>query len=125
MAHIPPSFGPRLNSLMRIPGCPAVAQLYAAWIKAEGGTAENNPWNTTYYLQGCGTYNSAGVRDYPDGVMGIAATALTLRLPAYRHLWADLQHAKAEGYTARQLVERNRAAFNTWGTGASNLLGLL
>ncbi len=125
MAHVPPSFVARLNSLMRVPPCEAVTELYEAWMKAEGGSAANNPLNTTYYLSGATSYNTAGVRNYLDGVQGIAATGLTLRLPAYRLLWADMQHAKAQRYTARDLVTRNRQAFDTWGTGADSLLRLL
>lgn len=96
--------------------------LLDCWQRAEGGRASNNPLNTTEPMNGATDYNSAGVKNYPTPVCGISATALTLILAPYHHLWVDLQ---AGTFTARELVTRNEEAFNTWGTGAANVLRLL
>lgn len=120
--HLPPHWRERLLALLLCPTSPANMQLLDAWQRAEGGHAQWNPLNTTEPMHGTTDYNSVGVKNYPTPVCGIAATALTLILAPYHSLWVDLQ---AGGYSARQLVERNEHAFNTWGTGASHILALL
>jgi len=120
--HLPPHWRERLLALLLCPVSPGGMVLLDAWERAEGGRAQWNPLNTTEPLAGATDYNSAGVKNYPTPVAGISATALTLILQPYRHLWGDLQQG---GFTARELVERNEAAFNTWGTGASHILALL
>lgn len=120
--HLPPSWSQRLAGLLLIPAKPSYLQLMDAWQRAEGGTAQWNPLNTTEPMNGTTNYNSAGVKNYPSPVSGIAATALTLILEPYHTLWVDMQ---AGTYTAQELVERNRHAFDTWGTGASHVLALL
>lgn len=122
MAHLPPKWKQRLGGLMLFPSTPGNDNLLDAWAKAEGGTAGWNPLNTTYGMLGATDYNSAGVKNYPSPIHGISATAMTLQLVPYRSLWADMQNG---GYTAVQLVERNRHAFDTWGTGADNVLRVL
>lgn len=123
--HLPVQWIDRLCGIMLIPLCPAVRQLFEAWARAEGGTARWNPLNTTLPMPGAWLYNSAGVRNYPFPVSGIAATAATLALPYYRQLWGSLQVAHANGHSARQIVEANRQAFDTWGTGADHVLAAL
>ena len=120
--HLPPRWRERLLALLIAPATPGNMQLLDAWARAEGGHAEWNPLNTTMHMDFATDYNSVHVRNYPSPVSGIAATALTLILPPYRTLWVDLQHG---GHTARELVERNRHAFDTWGTGADHILRLL
>jgi hypothetical protein len=121
-AHLPPQWEIRLLRLLLAPSLRGNVELLEAWARAEGGSARWNPLNTTFVQEPCSDYNSAGVKNYDTPVGGIAATARTLILEPYRHLWADLQRG---GFTAVQLVERNRAAFDTWGTGADNILRLL
>ena len=53
----------------------------AAWRQAEGGTASNNPFNTTYKLDADSKktdYNSVGVKNYTNKTYGIAATLKSL-----------------------------------------------
>jgi hypothetical protein len=120
--HLPPYWRERLLGLLLAPLTTGNLELLDAQARAEGGSARWNPINTTFVQEPCTDYNSAGVKNYDTPVAGIAATARTLILEPYRHLWRDLQYGRL---TAVQLVERNRAAFDTWGTGADNILRLL
>ena len=102
-------------------------RLFEAWAKAEGGTAENNPLNTTYPMPWSTNYNPVGVRNYSTPIEGISATASTFGRDKitgahYLGLWKDLQRGT---FTAEQLVQRNPGAFDTWGTGAKNVLAVL
>ena len=120
--HLPPHWRERLAGLLLVPVTPGYMHLMDAWERAEGGRAQWNPLNTTEPLAGASDYNTAGVKNYPSPVAGIAATALTLILPPYHGLWVDMQAGK---YTARELAERNAHALDVWGTGASHVLALL
>lgn len=88
----------------------------AAWSTCEGGSARNNPLNTTERVPGSTRYNSAGVQHFPDAISGTAATLLTLRLPAY----SDLRHAlAANGWPALEIAKASVGAIRTWGTDPS------
>ena len=120
--HLPFMWRFRLLRAVHAKGASANRQLLGAWAKAEGGTARYNPLNTTEPWPGATDYNSAGVRNYPTGAAGIAATAATLVNGHYPGIVHDL---RAGGFTAAQMVERNGPQFDTWGTGAANILRLL
>jgi hypothetical protein len=98
-------------------------RLLKAWARAEGGTAAFNPLNTTEPWRGATDYNSAGVKNYPSGRAGIAATVATLDNGYYKGIVHDLRWP--HNYSAREMVERNAHEFDTWGTGASHVLGVL
>lgn len=49
-----------------------------AWRQAEGGTAKNNPFNTTQKMEGATNYNKIGVKNYKTPEDGIQATCKTL-----------------------------------------------
>lgn len=85
-----------------------------AWRQGEGGTAKNNPFNTTKDIPGDQDtkYNSAGVRNYPDRQTGLEATVATLKLPYYKEIVALLQN---DDVTADQLAKAVEAS--PWGTG--------
>lgn len=100
-----------------------VFKVWAAQAQAEGGQARFNPWNTTEPWKGATDYNVAGVKNYPTARAGIAATLATLRNGHYNGMCRDYRHPGR--LTARQIVERNRSEFGTWGTGADNVLRLL
>lgn len=123
--HLPPYWIERLCALLLIPPCAAVTHVFSTWARAEGGHADWNPLNTTEPIGGASEYNSAGVKNYPTPVAGIAATGTTLALDPYRHLWATMQRAKRDNLNAHEIVFQNRHAFDTWGTGADNVLKLL
>lgn len=120
--HLPPKWRERLCGLLLIPANPANLELLNAWALAEGGNAQWNALNTTEPMGGATNYNSVGVKNYPSPVSGISATALTLILEPYHTLWVDMQ---AGTHTAVELVNRNRHAFDTWGTGAAHVLAVL
>jgi len=49
-----------------------------AWRQAEGGSAKNNPFNTTQKMEGATNYNKIGVKNYRTPEDGIQATCKTL-----------------------------------------------
>ena len=85
----------------------------AAWQACEGGSARFNPLNTTQPVPGATSYNSAGVRNYPDRFAGVAALLLTLRLDYYRELRDAL---RAEHLDAPAIAARSTNSIHTWGT---------
>lgn len=66
-----------------------------AWRQAEGGTATNNPLNTTFKLskdENTTNYNYKGVKNYSTPNFGIEATARTLLLPYYKCIVEGLRN---------------------------------
>lgn len=66
-----------------------------AWRQAEGGTATNNPLNTTFKLskdENATNYNYKGVKNYSTPNFGIEATAKTLLLPYYKCIVEGLRN---------------------------------
>ena len=120
--HTPFLFKFRLLAAIHAKGNLENRRALAAQAKAEGGTASNNPLNTTEPWPGSTDYNSVGVKNYPSGAAGIAATAATLVNGNYNGIVADLRSGK---YTARQIVERNALEYDVWGTGSANVLRCL
>lgn len=86
-----------------------------AWLQAEGGSAANNPFNTTQPAQGATSYNSVGVRNYVSPQQGIAATVQTLLNGRYGNVVAALRH----GGSAVKVGEA--IAASPWGTGSGVL----
>lgn len=120
--HLPPNWIRRLCSLINVPATPETIKLLWAWQRAEGGTAKYNPLNTTFSLPGDSNYNSVGVKNYPNGCYGIAATGLTLRNGYYHGIVRDM---KRGDLTAKEIVLRNMEEFRTWGTGGWLILKVL
>lgn len=121
--HLPPNWQTRL--LVVLGGSDAYnegVRLFDAWATAEGGTAKWNPLNTTWYLPGSWPYNSANVRNYQRPTQGIAATCLTIVNGYYNGILGALQGGTA---SATQIVEQHAHEFDTWGTGAANILRVL
>jgi hypothetical protein len=90
-------------------------RLLHAWREAEGGTACFNPLNTTEPMPGATDYNSVGVKNYTSGAQGISATYLTLVNGHYDGIVHDM---RGGSLSALEIVQRNAAEFDTWGTGA-------
>lgn len=87
----------------------------AAWRQAEGGTASNNPFNTTYKLDSDSKktdYNSVGVKNYSNRTYGLAATTKTLKLPYYKNIVKGLQNN-----IGASNIASNTSELKTWGTG--------
>lgn len=88
---------------------------FAAWRQAEGGTATNNPFNTTYKLtkdSNISNYNTVGVKNYSKPEYGIEATVKTLLLPYYQ----DLLQGLRDDIGASNLAAIDHE-LETWGTG--------
>lgn len=69
------------------------------WAESEGMPASENNWLATT-IGGYGGYpvNSAGVMAYPSQGAGVAATAATLRLPAYSGVVAAFRDGNSLSY---------------------------
>ena len=123
LPHLPYHWRERMCQMLLIPLAHQNMRYLDAWQKAEGGTAGNNPLNTTYDLPGSTDYNTVGVKNYMSAIEGICAQAITLaRNSAYLGLWKDMQ---AGTYSAEDIVNRNRPAISTWGTDPDLILKVL
>jgi hypothetical protein len=122
--HYPLAWRFRLLRAIHGSGYRANRRLLKAWARAEGGTARYNPLNTTEPWPGATDYNSAGVKNYPTGAAGIAATAATLVNGHYDGIVADFRRRK-DHKTARQIVVENAGEFDVWGTGSKLILEVL
>lgn len=123
--HLPPNWERRL---IEVVGGVALqphdqrVRLLDAWAQAEGGTAAWNPLNTTFALPGSTHYNTVGVRNYKRATEGVCATALTLVNGYYPGILGYLQTGDGP---AESCVKQHSREFDTWGTGAAAVLGVL
>ena len=100
-----------------------VWKVWAAWQRAEGGSARFNAWNTTEPWPGATDYNSAHVKNYPNAYAGTAATVATLyngNYPRMVHCFRYPGRLSAQAIVGQCAVE-----FDRWGTGAQRILALL
>lgn len=84
-----------------------------AWRQSEGGTATNNPFNTTHKMPGSTRYktNTHGVQNYKTPEHGIRATCNTLKNGRYNDIINGLKNDVG-------LYELSRMkSLNVWGTG--------
>ena len=88
------------------------------WARAEGGSASNNPFNTTQLAPGATSYNSVGVRNYASPQQGIQATVQTLLNGRYGNIISALR----QGTSAKAAAEA--LANSPWGTGSLVLKAL-
>lgn len=91
---------------------PQVSQFFDDWSRAEGGDANNNPFNTTQPAPGAGDYNSVGVKHYISPMQGITATAQTLKNGRYGNILGAL----AQGTDPMAMAKALEAS--PWGTGS-------
>lgn len=101
------------QQLLRQIGAPATPQNLSfldAWLHAEGGTASNNPFNTTQSAPGASNYNSVGVKNYGSPQAGLAATVATLQNGRYQPILDSLRRGNNAQQTANALVA------SPWGT---------
>lgn len=112
--HLPYLWRYRLLRSIHAPYSRPNRNYLAAWAKAEGGTACFNPLNTTEPWAGATDYNDAGVKNYPNGSSGVAATAATLENGHYDGIVKDLRNGKV---SACGIATRNAKELVTWGTG--------
>ena len=111
--HYPPLWKFRVLRGIGAGGRAPNRQFLQAWALCEGGTAANNPLNTTEPWPGATDYNDAGVKNYANGRDGINATCATLLNGHYHGIVADL---RANKWTALQIASRNKDELTVWGT---------
>lgn len=85
-----------------------------AWRQAEGGSAKNNPFNTTWKLKNSTRYgqNKAGVQNYETKQQGIEATCKTLKNNRYSCIVNGLKN----DIGAIKISQTCSSALSTWGT---------
>lgn len=98
MSQVSDEFYGRILTAVHAPVNDVTLYLCHAWQACEGGTAENNPWNTTEPAPGATDYNSVGVKNYPDAATGVHATVLTLNNGRYPNIIWALQHADPRAF---------------------------
>jgi hypothetical protein len=86
---------------------------FYAWRQAEGGTAANNPFNTTMKMPGATKYkdNTHGVKNYKSVEDGIEATCKTLKLRYYTDIVDGLKNDVGLKKLSRM------SSLKIWGTG--------
>jgi cell wall-associated NlpC family hydrolase len=97
------------------PDTPANRQFLDAWQRSEGGTAANNPFNTTQRAPGSTAYNTNNgfpVQSYTNPQQGIQATVDTLNNGRYANILNALQQGNSALNAAYALRD------SPWGTGA-------
>jgi cell wall-associated NlpC family hydrolase len=91
-------------------------RFFDAWARAEGGTATNNPFNTTQKMPGSTFYNQLGggigVQNYQTPQVGIDATVNTLTNGRYGNIIGALRKGDSAMRAAQALAN------SPWGTGA-------
>jgi murein DD-endopeptidase MepM/ murein hydrolase activator NlpD len=107
----PSDFSRALLAALGLPNTGPNVQAIDAWQEAEGGFVHLNPLNTTQAASGATTWNSVGVKSYPDWRTAIRATAQTLKNGRYRGIIAALK-----GGNNAQAVAR-AVGGSSWGTG--------
>src|SRR5215471_7117037 len=100
-----------------VPVTPDNLRFLDAWARAEGGSASNNPFNTTLQTGGStGFYNQLGggigVQNYGSPQAGIDATVNTLTNGRYGNIIGAMRQGN-NAYAAAQAL-----AASPWGTGA-------
>lgn len=104
--------------ILRGVGAPVTPQnirFMNAWAQAEGGTAANNPFNTTQVMPGATAYNNNNgdpVKNYLNPAQGIAATIMTLKNGNYGPIIAALDRGNSA------MADAQAEAQTPWGTGS-------
>lgn len=122
MSHLPLLWKFRLLRAVKGQGARENRRFLDAWAQAEGGTARFNPLNTTEDWPGATVYNSVGVKNYPSGGAGVAATAATLLNGHYTGLVSDLMLGEKK---AERIVADRRDEISVWGTNPQTILDVL
>lgn len=114
----------QLLTAIKAPNTPQNLTALNAWQRAEGGSALNNPFNTTLQAGATPTpYNSAGVRNYASPQAGINATIQTLTAPQYASGYQPIISALRAGNNAQAVASAVGAS--PWGTSGSLMSQIL
>ena len=92
-----------------------------AQMQAEGGSAKNNPFNTTMPMPGATNFNSVGVKNYVNAEQGIQATIKTLKENG--HGYEEIRKLLRANASAVQIV--TAIGRSDWGTDSSLALEVL
>lgn len=120
--HLPLLWRYRLLRGLHAKGTAQNRRVLLAQQLAEGGSARWNPLNTSEPWPGSTDYNTTGVRNYPTGAAGIAATVATFTNGHYPGIVRDLRLGSKR---AEAIVRDNADEYDTWGTGADHVLAVL
>lgn len=104
----------QLLAQIKAPVTPANLSYLDAWQRAEGGSASNNPFNTTLSAPGATPYNSNNgypVLNYTSPQQGLQATSQTLLESRY----GDIVKALRQG--TDPMAAANALVASKWGTG--------
>jgi hypothetical protein len=94
---------------------------WASQMQAEGGSAKNNPFNTTMPMPGATNFNSVGVKNYVNAEQGIQATIKTLKEDG--HGYEKIRQLLRANGTAVQIV--TAIGRSDWGTSSKLALEVL
>jgi hypothetical protein len=89
-----------------------VRRAFATWMQSEGGSARNNPLNTTLHMPNSTRYNFADVQNYVSSEEGIDATVETFATP--HQGYGRILQAMKENKSARTIV--SIIGETNWGT---------
>jgi len=106
-----PDWRERILAGVGVKNTPENLRFFDAWARAEGGSATNNPFNTTQSAPGASAYNSVGVRNFVSPQQGIDATVNTLTNGRYGNIIGALRAGDSAMAAAQAL------AASPWGTG--------
>ena len=109
-----PGWDTQLLGTLGIAATAKNVQFLDQWQGFEGGTARNNPLNTTQPWTGATNYNSVGVKNYLTQYDGLQATAKTLRNGNYDAILAALRSGNPYTFSEPLAIAQ---ALRTWGTG--------
>jgi hypothetical protein len=90
-------------------------RVFAAWFQTEGGSAAQNPANTTQEMPGSTIYNWVGVKNYISAEQGIEATVKTFR--GHGHGYEAILRCLRANVSAAQTLRAIGAS--DWGTGGT------
>lgn len=121
---VPHAFGGWAAALLRAAKLPVTQQnvtFLDNWQATEGGKATYNPLNTTEPAPGATPLagNPAGVKNYPTGAAGIAATAKTLENGRYPAVVAALRSGDPFAHMikgGKPVVDPLAQELETWGS---------
>lgn len=106
------SFYTKLLDNLGAPSSEENIKFLMAWRQAEGGDAKNNPFNTTYNIEGSTNYNKVGVKNYVTIQDGLIATLKTLKNRRYNCIVNGLIND-----IGAENISNCVQDLKTWGTG--------
>lgn len=94
---------------------------FQTWMQSEGGSARNNPLNTTLPMPGATDYNWVHVKNYVSAEQGIEATVETFHTSGAGY--GKILHALKTNAPARKTVAL--IGESSWGTGKTLMAQVL